>query len=154
MLFLLVCTTGNPALDYKFHIMLAAKLKEVGITPEELDKKLNKDLDSNALDRFRRSGLHQRMKVDETLKNARKKLKTRDALYPMMYLLDRWSRVYGGPRNPHVLKKIFKQYPRITDFIDKLWYVIMLVFSFQLSLKIAWESLFETINVPSPSLLM
>ena len=107
--------------------MLAAKLKEVGITPEELDKKLNDNLDSDAPDRFGRKELHQRMKVDETLKAARNKLKSGDSHYPMMYLLDRWSRVYGGPRNPHVLKKMFKRYPRITDFIDKLWYVIMLI---------------------------
>ena len=123
---LLICmhipTTGNPALNYKFHIMLAAKLKEVGITPEELDKRLSDDLDSNALDRFRRKGHHQRMKVDETLKLAREKLKSRDSLYPMMYLLDRWSRVYGGPRNPDVLKKMFKRSPPIPEFIDKLWY--------------------------------
>ena len=111
----------NPALNYKFHIMLAAKLKDEGITPEELDVKLNNDLDSNALDRFGRKELHQRMKVDETLKAARKKLKSKNSLYPMMYLLDRWSRVYGGPRNPHVLQKMFKRVTHITNFIDRLW---------------------------------
>lgn len=110
-------------MNYKFHIILAAKLKDERITPEELDKKLNDDLDSNALDRFRRKEPHQRMKVDETLETARSKLKDRDSIYPMMYLLDRWSRVYGGPRNPDVLKKMFKRYPHIANFIDKLWYM-------------------------------
>ena len=101
--------------------MLAKKLKDEGITPEELDKKLNDDLDSNARERSKRKQLHQRMKVNETLLRARQKLRRRDSLYPMMYLLDRWSRIYGGPRNPDVLKKMFRGYKQITNFIDKLW---------------------------------
>ena len=59
------------------------------------------------------------MRVGETLQGAKKK--TKNTHYLMSYLLDRWSRVTGGYRRPHVLKKMFEGNPQIGIVIERLW---------------------------------
>ena len=86
----------------------------------QLEKKLFKNLDETAPDRFERSAPHQKMRLGKTLQTARKK--TTNPHYLMSYLLDRWSRVTGGERKPHVLKEMFDYKPRIGAAIDELWY--------------------------------
>ena len=88
----------------------------------ELEKELFKNLKQTAPDRFERSAPHQKMQIGKTLQAARKKTTNRH--YLMSYLLDRWSRVTGGERKPHVLKEMFDHNPRIGDAIDKLWYLV------------------------------
>ena len=112
--------TENPAINYRFHLILAAVLQKEGITLNQLDKALNENLDRTAPNRFQRDAPHQKMRLGRTLQTARKK--TTDEHYLMSYLLDRWSRVTGGDRKPHVLKKMFEHKPRIITAIDKLWY--------------------------------
>ena len=100
--------------------MLGAVLLKEGSTLDQLNEKLMDDLDRTASDRFQRDEPHQRMGRD-TLRVAQGK--TTDEHYLMSYLLDRWSRVTGGPRKPIVLKRMFETEPQIGTAIDKIWCV-------------------------------
>ena len=97
--------------------MLGAVLLKEGITLDELNEKLIDDLDRTASDRFERDEPHQKMGLN-TLRQAQEK--TTDEHYLMSYLLDRWSRVTGGPRTPLVLKGMFEAKPQIGIAIEKI----------------------------------
>ena len=127
-MYLLCCHNGNfphpenAALNYRFHIILAKILQNEGVTLQQLDEKLNEDLDNTAPNRFQRSAPHQKMNPHNTLQRAREK--TNDEHYLMSYLLDRWSRVTGGDRKPYVLERMFEHKPRIGSAINELWYAL------------------------------
>ena len=110
--------TGNPALNYQFHIILAKQLINQHISLDEVIDKVIENLDKTAPDRHKHKEMHHRVTKDSF---EQAKTRSTDIHYLMSYVLDRWSRVTSGSRKPHDLKEMFKHKPDIVKVIDEIW---------------------------------